>query len=280
MVNYMWIINSLLAALFSGLTTFFAKIGLKKEDSTFIAGIRTIIIFIFSIIIYFIFENKNNLTIKNLIYIFLSGVSTTILWIVYFKALSLQNVSLVTPIDKLSIIMTLILSTLIFKEDISIIKIVSMILIIIGAFLMINKKDNNSDKKWIIYAFLTALFTSISSILAKIGLKDINPYLATLFRTFIVLIIIWIIIIYRKKCKKVDKYTLKYVILSGICTSLSWIFYFKALKNGIVSIVFSLEKLSAAICVLLSIIFLKERLTKKGIFGFILLIVGTILLIL
>ena len=279
MVNNMWIFNGLMAALFSGLTTFFAKISLDKDNSILITGIRTIVITIFTIICYLIFKTNNTIDIYTIIFIILSGISTAVLWIVYFKALSLQDISLVTPIDKLSIVITLILSYIFFKEKITIIKIISMIFILTGTFLMVNKSNKRDNNKWLLYAFLTALFTSLSTILGKIGLKNIDVYLATMLRTITVLIIIWFIIIYKKEFKKINKRNLLFVTLSGISTGLSWLFYFKALKEKDASIVFPLEKLSAAVCILLSVIFLKEKLNKKRVIGFIFIIIGTLVLI-
>lgn len=275
----MWIFNGLMAAFFSGLTTFFAKISLDKDNSILITGIRTIVITIFTVICYLIFKEASTINYNTIIFIILSGISTAVLWIVYFKALSLQDISLVTPIDKLSIVVTLILSCIFFNEQITIIKIISMTFIIFGTFLMVNKSNKKDNNKWLLYAFLTAIFTSLSTILGKVGLKSVDVYLATMLRTITVLMIIWFIIIYKKEFKKISKRNLLFITLSGISTGLSWLFYFKALKEKDASIVFPLEKLSAAVCILLSIIFLKEKLDKKRILGFIFILFGTLVLI-
>lgn len=281
MVNYMWILYSLLAALFSSLTTIFGKVGLSKNNSTFVTGLRTVIITIFTIIVYCLFKtNLDNINFKAIIYIFLSAITTALLWLSYFKALSLAPVSLVTPIDKLSIILTLVLSNLFLKEKITIIKIISMLLIIIGTFLIVKKRKENKNNSWLIYAFLTALFASLSTIFGKIGVKDIDSNFIIMLRTIIVLIIIWIIIILKKEYKNINltRKNIVFIILSGISTGFSWLFYFKALKIGEASIVFSIEKLSAGIAIILSIIFLREHLNKRGILGLIMILFGTILL--
>ena len=149
----MWIIFAVLAAIFSGLTTVFAKVGVTKANSTLVTGLRTIVILIFSVIVFiFLGDGFKNLNLKTIFFIVLSGITTALLWICYFKALSLADVSMVTPIDKLSIVVTLILSFFFLKEKITIIKIVSMIFMISGTFLMVNRKEKNGEGNWFIYA--------------------------------------------------------------------------------------------------------------------------------
>lgn len=279
----MWIFFAILAAIFSGLTTVFAKVGVSKGNSTLVSGLRTIVIMIFSILVFlFLGDGFKNIDLKNIIFIVLSGITTALLWICYFKALSLADVSMVTPIDKLSIVLTLILSYIFFNEKITIIKVISMICMIGGTFLMVNNDKDNKENNWIIFAFLTAIFTSLATILGKIGINNINPNLGTMLRTIVILVIIWGVIIIKKEyidLRKIIKKNILFIILSGISTGISWLFYFMALKDGEVSIVFPVEKLSAAVAILISIIFLKEKLDKKGILGFISIILGTLLLI-
>lgn len=279
----MWIFFAILAAIFSGLTTVFAKVGVSKANSTLVSGLRTIVIMIFSILVFLFLGNGfKNIDLKTIIFIVLSGITTALLWICYFKALSLADVSMVTPIDKLSIVITLILSYIFFKEKITIIKVISMICMIGGTFLMVNNDKENKENNWIIFAFLTAVFTSLATILGKMGINNINPNLGTMLRTIVILVIIWGVIIIKKEyidLRKITKRNILFIILSGISTGISWLFYFMSLKDGEVSIVFPVEKLSAAVAILISIIFLKEKLDKKGILGFVSIILGTLLLI-
>lgn len=275
-------IFSLLAALFSGLTTIFAKLSVTNVSSTLSTGLRTFVILIFSVIIFLFFGNLSSISTYSLIFIILSGITTFLLWITYFKALSLADVSLVTPLDKLSIILILILSYIFFKEKITIIKLISMLFMILGAFLMV-KKDKKTKNNYIIYSLLTAFFTSLATILGKFGLKDVDSFLATTLRTLIVFLILTIYILVKneyKDIKKINKKDILYIILSGLSTCLSWTFYFIALKDNDTSIVFTIEKLSAGVAILFSIIFLNERLNKKGIVGFILILLSTFMLIL
>ena len=283
----MWIIYALVSAIFSGLTSVLASYSskLNKVDSILITTIRTFIILVLSFIATLIYKTFNeiyNLNIKTIIFLILSGISTTLLWIFYFKALDTGDVSKVTPIDKTSIVITLILSMIFLHEKITIIKVISIIFILVGTLLTVNKKTTNEkDNKWILYSILTAIFTSTTTIISKIGLNDIDSVLATFIRTVIVFIILMFIVIIKKKyvyLKDISKKSLRYVIYSGITNTLSWLFYFASLKDGETSIVFTIEKLSIVVTILLSVIFLKEKLNRKQIIGIIIIVIATSLL--
>ena len=283
----MWIIYALVSDIFSGLTSVLASYSskLNKVDSILITTIRTFIILVLSFIATLIYKTFNeiyNLNIKTIIFLILSGISTTLLWIFYFKALDTGDVSKVTPIDKTSIVITLILSMIFLHEKITIIKVISIIFILVGTLLTVNKKTTNEkDNKWILYSILTAIFTSTTTIISKIGLNDIDSVLATFIRTVIVFIILMFIVIIKKKyvyLKDISKKSLRYVIYSGITNTLSWLFYFASLKDGETSIVFTIEKLSIVVTILLSVIFLKEKLNRKQIIGIIIIVIATSLL--
>ncbi len=283
----MWILCALIAAFFAGITSVFAKIGVNNIDSKLATALRTIVILIFSLIVVLItgsLQEIKNIDVKTIIFIVLSGITTAVLWLTYFKALKLADVSKVSPIDKTSIILTLILSNLFLNEKITLVKIISMLLIAIGSWLMTSKKNNVKEKsnQWIFYAILTAIFTSLATIFGKIGIDNINLNLATLLKTIVAAIVIWSAVFITKKDEKIKNISKKswtFIFLSGITTGLSWTFYFLSLRKGEASLVFSIEKLSIVVAVLFSIIFLNEKLSKKAIIGLIIIIFGTLLLL-
>lgn len=281
----MYIIYALLASVFSGLTSVFAKTGIKNIDSLLATFLRTIVISLFLFLIAIWKENLNDIFLldtKTILFLILSGISNTLLWICYFKALDLGTVSKVTPIDKTSVVLTLILSSIFLNEKITSIKIISIVLILSGTFLTIKKESKDSkDNKWIIYAILTAVFTSTTTVLSKIGIESTNTTLITFLRTIVVLIILTTITLFKKKYKSIkdiEKRSWLFIILSGLSTSLSWLFYFKALALGEASVVFPIEKLSLVVSILISITFLKEKVNKKQIIGIIIIVIGTSLL--
>lgn len=283
----MWMLFSIGAAFFAGITPIFTKIGLKDTNVSVATALRVVAIFIFTSLVVFFTNNFKyiySLDIKTIICLVLSSVLTLLLWIVYFKALSLGDISKVSPVDKTSIILTLILSFIFVNEKITFNKVLSIIFIFIGTILMTNKKSKKSkeNNKWIIFAILTAIFSSLASIVAKIFLSEINSTFASFFRTFTILIILWVYMFLSKKYKLVKGITKKsylYIILSGVSTGISWLCYYNALNNGEVSIVFCIEKLSILFSVILSVIFLKEKINLKGWIGFISIIIGVIVLV-
>ncbi len=135
---------------------------------------------------------------------------------------------------------------------------------------------------WWAYALLSAFFAALTAILAKVGIKGINSDLATAIRTIFILILAWGIVLFRKELNghsNLTKTNLLFLGLSGIATGLSWIFYFKALQLGKVSQVAPVDKLSVAIAIILSVVFLGETVTPKVLTGALLIIAGTIVLI-
>jgi bacterial/archaeal transporter family protein len=136
---------------------------------------------------------------------------------------------------------------------------------------------------WKYYALLSAFFAATTAILAKIGIKGINGNVATAIRTIVILFMAWGIVLMSgelKEIKTLSKTNVLFLVLSGIATGLSWIFYFKALETGNVSKVAPIDKLSVAIAMGLSFLVLKEPLDLKTIAGGILIVAGTIVIIL
>ena len=135
---------------------------------------------------------------------------------------------------------------------------------------------------WWVYAILSAVFASLTAIFAKLGVANINSNLATAIRTLVVLFMIWIIVLSRNEAKGIGSLTkqnLFFLVISGIATGLSWIFYFKALQIGDVSKVAPVDKLSLALTIVLSAIFLGEAINVKTAIGALLIVAGTLVLI-
>ena len=130
---------------------------------------------------------------------------------------------------------------------------------------------------------LSALFASLTAIFAKLGVTNVNSNLATAIRTIIILFVAWGIVLARGETKSIagiSKQNLFFLVISGIATGLSWIFYFKALQLGKVSQVAPVDKLSVALTIILSVLFLQEAVTLKMAIGAALIIAGTVVMIL
>ena len=285
----MWILYAFGSALFAGATSILAKIGIEDVDSHVATALRTIVVLIFSWLMVFIVGSQSQLvdiSIKSYIFLILSGMATGASWLCYFKALQLGDVNKVVPIDKSSTILTMVLAFIFLKEDITVPMVIGMIAIGLGTYLMIQKKEEEQkevkNKAWLIYAVLSAVCASLTSILAKIGIENVESNLGTAIRTIVVLMMAWLIVFLQKKhgqVKKISKKSLLFIGLSGIATGASWLCYYNALHDGLASIVVPIDKLSILVTVAFAYIFLKEKLSKKSAAGLILITVGTLSLL-
>lgn len=285
----MWITAAVLSAVFAGLTAILAKCGIRKTSSNLATALRTLVVLIFSIIMVFVVGSQQ--TIKEIapvswIFLVLSGLATGASWMSYFKALSIGDVNKVVPIDKSSTILSVLLAILIFNETNNlIVKLFGTALIGAGTYLMIEKKRATETKntKWILYAVLSAIFAALTSVLAKMGISGVESNLGTAIRTAVVLIMAWGIVLAKgeqKQLKGINKKELVFIALSGLATGASWLCYYYAIQNGVVSVVIPIDKMSVLITVLFSVVFLKEKMSFKSIFGLIVMSVGTLAMVL
>lgn len=286
----MWIVFAFASALFAGLTSILAKCGIRKTDSNVATAIRTIVVLIFSWIMVFLVGAQSEigaLSTKTWIFLILSGLATGASWLCYFRALQLGDVNKVVPIDKSSTILTILLAFLFLHEEITGSKLVCVILIGAGTFLMITKKENadageKSGKSWLLYAVLSAVFAAATSILGKVGMQGISSNLGTAIRTVVVLIMAWIVVFVTGKqgtIRKIEKRELTFICLSGIVTGASWLCYYKALQDGLASVVVPIDKLSILVSVAFSYLVFHEKLSKKALFGLVLIVAGTLLML-
>ena len=285
----MWITAAVLSAVFAGLTAILAKCGIRKTSSNLATALRTIVVLIFSVIMVFVVGSQQ--TIKEIapvswIFLVLSGLATGASWMCYFKALSIGDVNKVVPIDKSSTILSVLLAILIFNETNNlIVKLFGTALIGAGTYLMIEKKRATETKntKWILYAVLSAIFAALTSVLAKMGISGVESNLGTAIRTAVVLIMAWGIVLAKgeqKQLKGINKKELVFITLSGLATGASWLCYYYAIQNGVMSVVVPIDKMSVLITVLFSVVFLKEKMSFKSIFGLITMSVGTLAMVL
>ena len=284
-----WILMAVLSAVFAGLTSILAKCGIKKTDSDLATAIRTIVVLIFSWIMVFIVGSYNTLahiSLTSLIFLILSGLATGASWICYFKALSMGDINKVVPIDKSSTILTVLLAIICFGETSNLwMKLLATLILAVGIFLMVEKKSTDkvaSGKSWMIYAIFSAIFAAATSILAKVGISGVESNLGTAIRTGVVLIMAWIIVFARKKhtgIKEINKKELLFICLSGLATGGSWLCYYYAIQNGIVSVVVPIDKMSILFTVVFSYFVFKEKLSKKALLGLLLMLTATLLMV-
>lgn len=285
----MWLGFALGSAFFAGITSILAKCGIRKTDSDVATASRTVIVLIFAWLMVAVTKTDSTFTtieIKTMIFLILSGIATGVSWLCYFKALQLGDVNKVVPIDKSSTVLTILLAFLILREEISLWKLIGMIGIGAGTFLMIRKKESGETKTtrkgWFLYAVLSAVFASLTSILGKMGISEIDSNLGTAIRTIVVLVMAWLVVFVKGKLyqvKKTERKELLFIFLSGIATGGSWLCYYRALQTGPASVIVSIDKLSILVSIVFSYVVFKERLTKKAMLGLILIVAGTLVML-
>ena len=284
----MWVLFALLSALFAGVTSILAKCGIRKTDSTVATAIRTAVVLIFSWLMVFVVGSQGTIPAiggRTLLFLVLSGLATGASWLCYFKALQLGDVNKVVPIDKSSTVLTIILAAIFLQEGVSLPKGIGVVLIAVGTFLMIEKKQSSGETKsaaWLWYALGSAVFASLTAILGKIGISGIESNLGTAIRTAVVLVMSWVMVFVTGKqgeLKAIPQNELGFICLSGLATGGSWLCYYRALQDGPASVVVPIDKLSILVTVLFSYLVFHEKLTKKSALGLAGIVAGTLLML-
>lgn len=288
----MWIFYALGSAIFAGITAVLAKIGVKHTDSHLATALRTVVVLLFSWLMVWVAGSAESLpfiSAKSYIFLFLSALTTGGSWICYFRALHLGDVNKVAPIDKSSLILTMLLAFLILGDPIRWNMLMGMAAIGLGTWMMIQKQSAQADaaakpdKRWMVWAVFSAVFASLTAILAKIGIEQVESNLATALRTAVVLPLAWGIVFAQgthREIRRIDRKSWVFLLLSGLATGLSWLCYYKALHDGPASIVAPIDKLSILFTIGFSRLLLKEKLSKKAGWGLALITLGTLALLL
>ena len=282
----MWILFAFGSAFFAGITAILAKCGIRKTDSTVATAVRTIVVLLFSWLMVFVVGSQDQLGSidpNTWLFLILSGLATGASWLCYFRALQLGDINKVVPVDKSSVILTMLLAFLFLQEPITPFGGVGVVLIAAGTYLMIEKKDvkqkEGQKKSWFLYAAGSAIFASLTSILGKIGISGVESNLGTAIRTAVVLLMAWVMVFVAGKAgevRKIPKNEFGFICLSGIATGASWLCYYRALQDGLASIVVPIDKLSILVTVAFSYFVFHERLSKKSAIGLVLIVAGTL----
>ena len=255
------------------------------------------------------------ITPRSWLFLALSGLATGASWICYFKALSLGDVNRVVPIDKSSTLMAVIISIVLFGETSNLgLRLAGTLVATAGTLLMIERKADGAGAEKgadateldvaperakgadaarldvapgcakgdasLIYALLAAVFAALTSVLAKVGIEGVESNLATAIRTMFVLLMAWGIVAGKGKLKQVREVNgkdLAFLVASGIATGASWLCYYYAIQAGQVSVVVQVDKLSLLVSIAFAYAVFGERLSRRGILGLALIVLGTAL---
>ena len=281
----LWLGFALGSAFFAGITAVLAKVGMKNVNSTLATAIRTVVVLVFSWWMVFLVGSQAEITRlsgRTLFYLVLSGLSTGASWLCYFRALQLGDVNKVAPIDKSSTVLTILLAFLLLGEPVSAPQIVGVLGIGTGTLLMISRKETDTegkpDGRWLLFACLSALFASLTSIFGKIGVEGVESNLGTAIRTVVVLGMAWLMVFVtgqQKGIRRIGRRDWLFLLLSGLSTGLSWLCYYRALQDGPASVVVPVDKLSILVTIVFSRLILHEKLSRRAAVGLALLVLGT-----
>ena len=282
----MWIAAAILSAVFAGVTAILSKCGIKNTNSDVATAVRTSVVLVMAWLIVFItgaYTGIASVSVRSWIFLILSGLATGASWICYFKALSLGEVSKVAAVDKSSAILSVLFAIVIFPDERNLwwLKLIFLAVIAAGTYLMIDikKSEGKSRAAWLVFAVLSAVFAAATSLLANVGIENVDSNLATAIRTAVVLVMAWLIVLFRGEIRFVGEIKgneLIFLILSGLATGASWLCYYYAIQQGQVSVVVPIDRLSILVTVLFSLIVFKEKLSVKAWVGLALLTSGTV----
>jgi transporter family protein len=287
----MWLPYALGSALFAGLTAILAKVGIRHTPSNLATAIRTAIVLLFAWLVVLIVGSAHtigSLSPTTWLFLGLSGLATGASWLCYFRALQLADVNQVAPIDKSSIILTVLFAIFLLGETTSLaIRLVGITVIGVGTYLMIDRipkrSESTASRSWLLYAIGSAVFAALTSILGKVGISGVESNLGTALRTIVVLVMAWVMVFasrQQSQLRTIPRRDLVFIALSAVATGASWLCYYRALQLGPASLVVPIDKLSIVVTVAFATFVLHERLRKRAIVGLVLIVGGTLLMLL
>mgnify|MGYP004709776993 CR=1 FL=1 len=286
-----WILAAAASALFAGVTSILAKMGIEHTDSDVATAVRTTVVLAFSWLMAAISVGDVPAAVaaiapRSYFFLGLSGLATGASWICYFAALAAGDVNKVVPIDKSSTALSVLLAIVLFGETGHLaVKLAATAVILAGTFLMIERKEAQGaaapegGRRWLVLAVLSAVFAALTSVLAKIGIEHVDSSLATAVRTCFVLIMAWVIVAARGKLglvRGIDRRELGFICGSGVATGVSWLFYYCAVQAGQVSVVVQIDKLSILVSIAFARVVLGERLSRRAAAGLALIVAATL----
>ena len=285
-----WLVYAILASLFAGITAILAKIGIKDVNSHLATAIRTVVVVIFSWLIVFMVGSHTefaHVSVRTWIFLVASGLATGASWLCFFYALKYGTVSNVSPLKKSSMILTIILAFFVLGEPVGVWQIVGILFIGAGTGLMLKRKKPQEGEEieggnWLLFGLLAAVFASLVTILGAIGIADVEANLGNAIRVVVVLVASWVMVFLtgnQRGVGDISKKSWVFLILSGLATGGSWLFFFSALQIGPASGVVPIDKLSIILNILFARLFLGEKQSPKQLAGLSCLVIGTLVIV-
>ena len=288
----MWLTIAVISTLFIGVSTILSKIGIKDADA-YVPGAVTNSVLLLAFVGTALFTGKfdqiSDMGMWTWISIAASGAVLSISWVFYFLGLKGGSVSVFLAIQSLTIVVSMVLCAVFIKEKITLFMIIGTVMIITGTLLMMdreelsalkNKKIWQSDQRWILFAAISAVLASVSYVIVKADKAPIDTNVTSTFRYIIVVVLLWIIFFSKKKQSSFKEIAPKcwlFILLGAAASGAGHVLVYKALFLGKAAVIMTIYRMGMVISIILSRIFLHEKLQKKGWFGFALLVAGVVL---
>ena len=291
----MWIAFAFGAAVFAGLTAILAKIGIRNTDSNLATAVRTIVVLAAAWGMVWIVGSAGTITQLSqttLVFLVLSGLATGASWLCYFRALQIGDVNRVAPVDRSSLVLTVLFAIIFLGETNNlVVTLIGVAIIAVGTAFMVGRIPPRSavatGHSWLVYAIGAAVFAALTTILGKVGIEGVESNLGTAIRTSVVLVMAWVVVAVTRRTSSdntsrdgVPPRDLLFIVLSGLATAASWLCYYRALQDGPASVVAPIDKLSILFTVAFSSWVLKEHLRRWAAIGLALIVIGTLVLLL
>ena len=277
-----WLIYAILGAVLAGASPVFAKSGMHKSNFHLAAALRGTFLFLGA---WFMVNQTGSgvslsgMSSNTFLYLIFSGIATGIVWICVIRALQLGEVVKVIPIIEGSIILDLLVGILFFHDGVDAKKIIILVALIAGMFMMSLKASGGSKRTgaWIGYAFAAMAFTTVTVVLDRIGISGINAYSERMIRYGIALVLVWLVVFATRGYTGLRSMSFLdgiYLCLSGVAMGAAWYCFNKAAVLGVNASVQIVELFDLVAAVVLGCVFLRERLSVRAIFGMIFMMLG------
>ena len=287
----MWLLLAALAALLIGISTILSKLGIKDADPYVTGAVtNTVLLGAFAVTALFTgsFGQTGDMGLWPWVSVAASGVILSVSWVFYFLGLADGSVSVFLAIQSLTIVVSMALCAIFIKEKITLFMIIGTVMIIAGTLLMMNREELaslknkhilKSDQRWILFSALSAVFASISYVIVKADTAPIDTNVTSTFRYIIVVLTLWAILFAKHKGAEAAKIAAKtwiFILLGAAASGAGHVLVYKSLYLGKAAVIMTIYRMGMVISIILSRIFLHEKLTKKGWIGFALLAAGVV----
>ena len=288
----MWLLLAVISTLFIGVSTILSKIGIKDADPYVTGAVtNTVQLSAFALTALFsgAFGQVSDMGLWTWVSVGSSGLVLSVSWVFYFLGLKGGSISVFLAIQSLTIVVSMILCAVFIGEKITLLMILGTVMIVSGTLLMMDRqelsalKDKHilrSDQRWILFAALSAVFASVSYVIVKADRAPIDTNVTSTFRYIIVVAALWAILLKKRKTGEFGKIAGKcwlFILLGAAASGAGHVLVYKALFLGKAAVIMTIYRMGMVISIILSRIFLHEKLRKKGWFGFALLICGVVL---